>query len=194
MQSVTKTYKAKIEIKKSNFLSFLCPFDEFKTLLKSLKEEHLKAVHFVWAYRFLNEFGQVVEDKSDDFEPKGSAGMPMLNVLRGFELINTACVVVRYFGGVKLGVGGLVRAYSKAVNLAINEASLVPFELKTRLSILCSFKSLSKIEYFLHKNLISFEKEFLQDKIKLNLKLNESQKIELLNLSKNFNPLEFEIL
>ncbi|MGN8592033.1 UNVERIFIED_CONTAM: YigZ family protein, partial [Campylobacter jejuni] len=78
--------------------------------------------------RTLNEYNQIIEDKSDDGEPKGTSGIPSLNVLRGYDLVNTAVITVRYFGGTKLGTGGLVRAYSDAANAAINNASLLTFE------------------------------------------------------------------
>ncbi len=74
-----------------------------KILLVNLKKEHPKAVHFVYAYRTLNEYNQIIEDKSDDGEPKGTSGIPSLNVLRGYDLVNTAVITVRYFGGTKLG-------------------------------------------------------------------------------------------
>ncbi len=88
-------------------------------ILTQLKEIHKKAVHFVWAFRILNEYGHIIEGSSDDGEPKGSAGVPILEVLRGKCLINTLCICVRYFGGTKLGVGGLVRSYTQATLQAI---------------------------------------------------------------------------
>ena len=84
--------------------------------------KHPKARHHVYAYRYLNEYEQIVENSSDDGEPKGTSGKPSLHVLAGHELINTAVIIVRYFGGIKLGTGGLVRAYSDAVNSVINNA------------------------------------------------------------------------
>ena len=75
MQTVSQIYQAEIKIKKSTFLAFICPFDAFDSLLENLKKEHTKAVHFVWAYRFLNKFHQIVEDKNDDGEPKGTSAL-----------------------------------------------------------------------------------------------------------------------
>lgn len=194
MQTINEIYKAKTEIKKSTFLSFLCPFKDFKNLLDDLKKEHPKAVHFVYAYRTLNELNQIVEDKSDDGEPKGTSGMPSLNVLRGYNLINTAVIIVRYFGGIKLGTGGLVKAYSDAANAVIFNASLLSFEFKTNIKIAIDFKNLSRFEHFLKTHSLEFERDFQNEKVILNLNLNkeEEQKFEI--FCTKFTPFEIEKL
>jgi len=148
------------EIKKSNFIAVLCEFGEFDTTLKILRENHPKAAHIAWAYRFQNEFRQIAENQSDDGEPKGSAGAPILSALRGADLIECACLVVRYFGGIKLGVGGLVRAYSSSANLAIKSANLIEFENREMAQIWLPFAEISKFEYFLNTNKISNSPEF----------------------------------
>ena len=99
--------------KKSNFLGFLlsCQTEnEIKDALEFLKQEHKKATHICWAGRLKSPF---YEKAVDDGEPSGTAGRPILNVLQKKEMQNVAIFVVRYFGGIKLGAGGLVRAYSK---------------------------------------------------------------------------------
>jgi len=96
--------------------------------MQRLKDENPKGRHFVYAYRYINEFDQIVENQTDDGEPKGSSGPPSLAVLRGNDLVNTAVIIVRYFGGVKLWIGGLVRAYGKAANLVIENANLIPYQ------------------------------------------------------------------
>ena len=111
-----------IEVKKSKFIATLAPFKDFESLNKTLRDEHPKAAHVVWAYRYLNEFGQIVENSSDDGEPKGSSAPALLRALRGAELVDTCALVVRYFGGIKLGIGGLMRAYGASVNEAIKSA------------------------------------------------------------------------
>lgn len=98
--------------KKSKFLGYLLECEneeEIKAFLTSLKKEHKKATHFCWACRLKTPF---CERAVDDGEPSGTAGRPILNVLQKKDLQNHAIVVVRYFGGVKLGAGGLLRAYS----------------------------------------------------------------------------------
>lgn len=101
-----------IEIKKSKFVAYLYDIDEIseiKEILKNIKYEHKKAKHIVYAYKFGSTAG-----KSDDKEPSGTAGTPLYNLLEMNNLNNKLLIVVRYFGGVKLGAGPLLRAYKNA--------------------------------------------------------------------------------
>ena len=101
-----------IEIKKSKFVAYLYDIDEIseiKEILENIKYEHKKAKHIVYAYKFGSTAG-----KSDDKEPSGTAGTPLYNLLEMNNLNNKLLVVVRYFGGVKLGAGPLMRAYKNA--------------------------------------------------------------------------------
>jgi len=138
MKFIDKVYTNTLEVKQSKFIAYLTPYKDFQKRLHSLKEEHPKARHFVVAYRYLNEFNQIVEHSSDDGEPKGTSGKPSLFVLQGSQLINSAVIIVRYFGGTKLGTGGLVRAYSDAVNLVIQKAEL--FEYKQEIEVMINFE------------------------------------------------------
>ena len=182
MNKIAKTHHSRLEVKKSVFIAYLCEFKNYKDLLQSLKKEHPKAVHFVYAYRYLNEHKQILEDKSDDFEPKNSAGLPCLNALRGAELVDTASIVLRYFGGIKLGVGGLVRAYTAAVNLAIQEAELLKFEFKDNLSLKINIKDFNKFKHECLKHDIVFNPSFNKEEVLIKLSVNEKEK----NILKNF--------
>jgi uncharacterized YigZ family protein len=170
MKFVNQEYSFIFEEKKSKFITYIFPFKDFDKTMNHLKSEHPKGRHFVYAYRHLNDYEQVVENSSDDGEPKGTSGRPSLNVLIGNDLINTAVVIVRYFGGIKLGTGGLVRAYSQSVNTVIQEANLLEYMKLEKLTIICTYNELSKIEYILSKeNISSIEKEF-SDNVSLNIK------------------------
>ena len=106
-----------IEIKKSKFLGFYYEVDtadEIKEILEVTRKENKKARHVVYAYKFSNTAG-----KSDDKEPSGTAGLPLYNLLEMNNLNNRLLVVVRYFGGTKLGAGPLMRAYKEAGRQAI---------------------------------------------------------------------------
>lgn len=110
-----------LEISKSKFYSYGNDFstlDEFEVFLQNLKKEHKKATHFCFAY-IIDDCG-TKEKSSDDHEPRGCAGAPIMNVIKRKGLRNYGIIVVRYFGGTKLGAGGLLRAYSKSASLLFN--------------------------------------------------------------------------
>lgn len=176
------------EIKGSKFLSHLVLDSDFQSTTTLLKTQHPKAVHFVTASRILAE--QLVESFSDDGEPKGSSGVPTLNVLRGEDLVNVGVITVRYFGGTLLGVGGLVRAYTQAVQNAIENAKinnlLIPYEKKFQWEIQISYSLLNQILYLAQKTQVQvLEREFLAQGVKMTLSSNLANKEEFENLCAN---------
>ena len=161
MKYIDKLYTQTLEIKQSKFISHLLPYSLYEQTLQELKQSHPKARHFVVAYRYLNEFKQIVEHSSDDGEPKGTSGKPTLMVLQGTQMINTAIITVRYFGGTKLGTGGLVRAYSDATNLVLESAALLQYKEETCKRIMFEYSNIRKIEYECLINKIEIlEKDF----------------------------------
>ena len=180
-----------IEVKKSKFIATLAPFKDFESLNKALRDEHPKAAHVVWAYRYLNEFGQIVENSSDDGEPKGSSAPALLAALRGAELIDTCALVVRYFGGIKLGIGGLMRAYGASVNEAIKSAKdmgvLEFFEKKESLKVFVPFALISRCEHFAKTQNIEFSQEFSAAGCDFSFSINKSQKAELIKFCATLN-------
>lgn len=170
MNYINTEFSNILEIKKSKFIAHIVPYQQFDELMKRLKDEHPKARHFVYAYRYLNEFDQVVENCSDDGEPKGTSGKPSLKVLAGNDLINTAVIIVRYFGGIRLGTGGLVRAYGDAVNEVINVSELHRYKKLENRTLEVPYENLSKIEYVIEqiKDIEISQKQFTTD-VLLNL-------------------------
>lgn len=147
MYFVNKSYTHTYELKQSKFIAHFMPYSEYNFTLKELKLSHPKARHFVVAYRYLNELNQIVEHSSDDGEPKGTSGKPSLMVLQGTGVINSAVIIVRYFGGTKLGTGGLVRAYSNAVNLVLDSSDLQEYKEEIIKKISFEYSNIRKIEY-----------------------------------------------
>ena len=125
MKTIETEVYAELEEKKSRFLAFLVPIDQFEARLEALRIEHRKASHHVTAFRRIHEDDHIEEGAKDDGEPAGTSGMPMLKVLIGRNIINCGVIVVRYFGGTKLGAGGLARAYSGVASRAIDAADLI---------------------------------------------------------------------
>ncbi|MEP0233961.1 YigZ family protein [Roseibium sp.] len=135
-----------LEDRKSRFLAHLVPYQKFDDRLDALRKEHRKANHFVTAHRRLLDDGRVEESGKDDGEPSGTSGMPTLKVMQGARLIEAAVIVVRYFGGVKLGGGGLARGYSGAASDAIANATLIPFVKTGRKRLETVFAESSELE------------------------------------------------
>ena len=201
-----RVVSTKTEAKKSTFLCFLCPICEFKALHERLKAEHPKAAHVVWALRERNGYGQIVENQSDDGEPKGTSGQPSLNALRGAQLVNAGALIVRYFGGIKLGVGGLVRAYSSRANLCVNECKnalgFKPFKQKDEMQIFAPFALVARLEHFLNTNFcapnflykINFKTKFTQNGAKFQIFVSKDEAREILRFLHSFKSADFEIL
>ena len=121
--SIQKTYTYLTEETKSKFLAYAIPLknvEEFKPILNDIRKEHKKAKHVVYAYKV-----GMSSKSCDDQEPKGTAGRPMLELINKRNLDQIALVVVRYFGGVKLGASKLLRTYVTAANAALNAAELI---------------------------------------------------------------------
>jgi uncharacterized YigZ family protein len=126
-RTLQKTVRAELQRERSRFIAIASLAenrDSISSQLRLIKDEFPDATHHCYAYRLI-EKNHINEFAEDAGEPLGSAGRPILQVLAGRELLNTLVVVVRYFGGVKLGVGGLIRAYSDATKLALEAASII---------------------------------------------------------------------
>ena len=151
MQTVEHEFSCQNEIKKSTFIAHIVPINSFDSLHVKLKEKYPKARHIVWAKRYFNEFEQVVENCSDDGEPKGTSGPPLLNVMRGSELIECGILVVRFFGGIKLGTGGLVRAYGGGAKDVIAAAQIIPYIKREEIVFSTTYSLVPRFEHFINK-------------------------------------------
>ena len=133
MFGITEKVTCEIEIKKSRFITCLIPVtdsSDVKEKIEQIKKEYPGATHYCYAYILLHD-----KRCSDDGEPSKTAGQPILNVLEKHHLYYILAIVIRYFGGIKLGAGGLVRAYSNATIHGVNQANIVPLILKQHIQI-----------------------------------------------------------
>ncbi|WP_247937607.1 YigZ family protein [Streptococcus intermedius] len=141
------------EIKKSRFICHIkrvTTEDEARNFIQAVKKEHYKATHNCSAF-ILGERSEM-KRSSDDGEPSGTAGVPMLGVLENQQLTNVCVVMTRYFGGIKLGAGGLIRAYSSNVALAIKEIGIVHIKEQLGLRIALSYSQYQELPNFLKAN------------------------------------------
>lgn len=163
--SVGKEAVEEIIIKKSRFIGYVTPvYDEegAQYILEYVREQWPQARHYCYAY-ILKENN--AERYSDDGEPSGTAGVPILSVLRNNNLKNAMIVVTRYFGGTLLGAPGLVRAYTQASSLAIQTAGIKRFDLCTHLQITCDYTYWGNIEHKLLQEGILVNNIDYQDKV-----------------------------
>lgn len=138
---------AEYEEKRSRFIGYVKPVKSEEAALEfigSIKKRHYDARHNVWAYHI--DGGRVAR-YSDDGEPQGSAGIPVLECIKKSGITDTAVVVTRYFGGVLLGVGGLVRSYTKAASAAIEAAGIASFELFSEFTLKCSYSDYQRVGF-----------------------------------------------
>lgn len=145
-------------IEKSRFIAYLKPCfseDEYKEFLKDIRKAHYDADHVCSGFIHEN-----IKRSSDDGEPSGTAGVPILSVLEKNNLDHTACLVVRYFGGIKLGAGGLIRAYGTAVSEALKLAKLVEDVSLPQYELTLSYDVANKVDYLINKEAINIEKEY----------------------------------
>ena len=152
MKSVINKEIYESTIKNSKFIGIIIPIESIRDVkdnLIKLKNEYKNATHYCYAYKLLNDKGF-----SDDGEPNKTAGIPILNVIEGNDLINVLVVVIRYFGGIKLGPGGLIRAYSNTCKEVINKSTLVELIKGIESSITFDYSKEKEISYLLKNSII----------------------------------------
>lgn len=149
-----------IVIEKSRFITYLKPLkneQEFKDYLKDIRKRHYDATHVVSAL-IINDLKRC----SDDGEPAGTAGMPTMSSLEKREMNNICALTVRYFGGIKLGTGGLVRAYSQAVSEALDHTEIFKEITLPEYEIIVSYEVANKLDYLLAKNCPEVNREYAE--------------------------------
>jgi uncharacterized YigZ family protein len=146
-RSVARTGSIEIEIRKSRFICTIgraSSDEDARAFIADLKKRYWDANHNCSAY-IVGDRGDT-QRTSDDGEPSGTAGVPMLNVLQKRELTDTVAVVTRYFGGTKLGAGGLIRAYGQSVSAAVDEVGIVERRELSQVAITASFEDAGRLE------------------------------------------------
>ena len=167
MYIINDIYEYILEVNKSKFIGTIFKVNnilDFNNMMNFIKDKYPKATHYVYAYRFINEF-----KSSDDGEPGGTSGMPIFNVIDKEKLFNTAIVVVRYFGGIKLGAGGLVRAYSKCASNLIDDSrkSLLLEGIECRISF--KYDEISTIDNLVNSSKCRVLDKKFQEDVQYNL-------------------------
>ena len=185
MYTIKNNSIKEITIKNSKFITLLYKvysLEDIKNTLVNVKTLYPNATHYCYAYILNNE-----KKSSDDGEPSGTAGTPILNILESNNLNFVLSIVVRYFGGIKLGSSGLIRAYSRSVKEAIKENILTKLIEGINVNITFSWSNIKQIDYLLKDQLIN-KKEYLD-----NITYNISIPINILDTLKNY-LISYEII
>jgi len=152
MKSIREMTSSELTINKSEFINYLTPVssvEEAKEFLTVLRKKFPDANHHCFAY--IVGKNQDIQKYSDDGEPSKTAGMPMIEVLKKHDLTNVLTVSIRYFGGIKLGAGGLVRAYTKSVSEAIKTANFTNLIQFTKMNVIIPFDLIGKVEKYIRE-------------------------------------------
>ena len=190
-KTIKENVSAELVEKKSKFIAnlfYIESREEAEDIIKMQKKKYYDARHNCYAFRVLGEDG-IIEKSSDDGEPSGTAGAPMLNILSKMEITNVLVIVTRYFGGILLGTGGLVKAYSNSTKLALEKAEISMLEEGFVYKLELNYSDLENFKYFMKNNEIKILKEEYFENVKLSIFVTKN-KIDCLN-SNNIN--EFNI-
>lgn len=190
-KTIKENVSAELVEKKSKFIAnlfYIESREEAEDIIKMQKKKYYDARHNCYAFRVLGEDG-IIEKSSDDGEPSGTAGAPMLNILSKMKITNVLVIVTRYFGGILLGTGGLVKAYSNSTKLALEKAEISMLEEGFVYKLELNYSDLENFKYFMKNNEIKILKEEYFENVKLSIFVPKN-KIDCLN-SNNIN--EFNI-
>jgi len=167
-KTIKEDSSAEVVEKKSKFIAnifYVESREEAEERIKEVNKKYHDARHNCYAYRIVTDDG-IVEKASDDGEPFGTAGAPMLNILSKNNLANVLVVVTRYFGGILLGTGGLVKAYSSACALSLEKAGVVERNIADLYKIEINYTDVDKFKYFAKNNdIIILKEEYLENVI-----------------------------
>ena len=193
-KSIRENTSAEVVEKKSKFIAnvfYVESREEAEEIIKKVNKQYHDARHNCYAYRVITSEG-VIEKASDDGEPSGTAGAPMLTILSKNNLANVLVIVTRYFGGILLGTGGLVKAYSEACTLGIEKAGIIEKYIAQVYKIELGYSDVDKFKYFAKNNdIIILNEEYLENVI---LEIGIKEKDLLENISQkeiNIRNIEF---
>lgn len=183
MKTIAGNSEAEIVEKRSKFISnlyYVETVEQAESKLKEIKKKYNDARHNCFAYRVCEE-NSIIERASDDGEPSGTAGAPMLNLLSKSDLTNCLVVVTRYFGGILLGTGGLVRAYSEATKQAIENAEIIKICMGKEIKIELPYDKLGEFQYYCQKNNIIIQNIDYKQNITCKIHINNEDIEKILN-------------
>lgn len=181
--------------KNSKFYGFAYPVnnkDQIKSHLEDLKKTHYSARHWCYAYQIGTE--NTSYRVNDDGEPNNSAGMPIYGQIQSFDLTNILVVVIRYYGGIKLGVGGLINAYKTGAKLALESANIIEKTIDKHFLLKFEYKNMSKVMRMLKENKAEIVNQKLELNCLLEISVRKSNSFKVFELFNEFFGVEIDEL
>ena len=179
---IDKNVNAQIVEKKSKFIAnlfYVETIDEAKKIIRETRKKYYDARHNCYAYRIIED-GNIIERSSDDGEPSGTAGAPMLNIISKNDISNVLVIVTRYFGGILLGTGGLVKAYSEAVLKALEGIEYKTQAVGCEIEVSLPYSEVENFRYFCRKEKINICQEEFTENVKFNIEIQKEKTEKLL--------------
>ena len=192
-KTIDQNIEAEIVEKKSKFIAnvfYVESVEEAEEYIRKIKKEHKLARHNCYAFSIFSREG-ITDRFSDDGEPSGTAGAPMLNIISSKKITNILVVVTRYFGGILLGTGGLVRAYTGAFQEALDKVNIIEKELGKFVRFIVSYQDLEKFKYYLKQNDIDIVNSNFTENVEIEVDIT-GKKLEELEI--RLNDLNFNII
>ncbi len=181
--------------KNSKFIGYAFPVeneDQIKTHIEEVKKEHYSARHWCYAYQLGTE--TTTFRANDDGEPNNSAGMPIYGQIQSFEVTNVLVIVVRYYGGVKLGVGGLINAYKTGAQFALEASDIIEKTINKNFLIKFEYKNMSKVMRILKENQIEILNQTLELDCLLEISVRKGNASKIFELFNQFYGVEISEL
>lgn len=194
-KTINQNISAEIVEKKSKFIAnvfYVETVEEAEEKVKEIKKKYFDARHNCFAYSVFTKDG-IVNRFSDDGEPSGTAGGPMLNILNGKELTNLVVIVTRYFGGILLGTGGLIRAYTGATQEALGKLEDVYKDLGLEAKLVTTYPELEKLKYYLKQNQIEITNTEYNETVEVFVDITEEKYNNILKAKEKYE-LNFELI
>jgi len=185
--------QAELIEKKSKFIAniyYVESLEEAEEKIKKVKKKYFDARHNCYAFSIYTKEG-IINRFSDDGEPSGTAGAPMLNILNSKGLTNILVIVTRYFGGILLGTGGLVRAYTRVIQEALNKVQEIEKKIGLEVSMEVCYSDFEKFKYYLKQNEINLKKSEYTENV---ISIVEITKEDFEKMQKSINELNFKII
>ncbi len=182
-KTIFKYGESEIIINKSRFIGYAKPVEDEEEALKFIEEistKHRDATHNVYAYALGQNSN--IQRFSDDGEPSGTAGIPALEVIKKENLRNVVVVITRYFGGIKLGAGGLIRAYTKGAKIGIEAGIIVDMILHKKIKIRIDYTSYGKVENYILSEDYILDESVYDDKVNIFILVNEKMEDEFISM------------